>query len=93
MENTAPGMQPKTPERWFDWTGIEDRKGKHLCSVCGPTKYRSGEPTEYGVWHGLFPRYFLPMGEFRTNRVGNLEHIKTGSTDWKPFVLRQEEPI
>ena len=56
-------------------------------SACGPTKYRSGEPTEYGEWHGEFDRVFLPMGEFKTNQRGNLEHIETGSEDFRKFEL------
>jgi hypothetical protein len=67
--------------KWFDWTGIEERKGKKVCSACGPSKYSDGSPTEYGVWHGRFDRKFLPMGMFKTNKEGNLEHIETGSTD------------
>jgi hypothetical protein len=79
-------MQPKTPTGFFDWTGIEDRKGQHLCSVCMPTKYADGTPVPgAGVWHVQFPRIFLPMGEFRTNREGNLEHIATGRTDFRAF--------
>jgi hypothetical protein len=86
-------MQPKTPTEWFDWTGIESRKGKHLCSVCAPTKYSDGTPTEYGKWHGRFERVFLPKGEFRTNRQGNLEHTATGRTDIREFRLdAPEEP-
>lgn len=87
MENTAPGMQPRTPTEWFDWTGIEDRKGKHLCSVCAPTRHSDGTPTDRGEWHGLFDRVFLPLGEFRTNRQGNLEHIETGRTDIRAFAI------
>ena len=90
LENTAPGMQPNTPTKWFDWTGIEERKGKHLCSVCGPTKYRDGTPTKYGVWHGMFDRVFLPLGMFKTNTRGNLEHIETGSEDYRKYVIPTE---
>ena len=90
-ENTACAMQPRTPPEWFDWTGIEDRRGKHLCSVCMPTKFASGAPyKEAGKWHGYFPRVFLPMGMFKTNREGNLEHIETGSTDFRAYAI--EEP-
>ncbi|MFM0487956.1 hypothetical protein [Paraburkholderia graminis] len=89
-ENTALGMQPRTPAKWFDWTGIEDREGKHLCSACGPTRYSQGTPTEYGKWHGQFDRVFLPMGKFKTNRVGNLEHIETGTEDFRSFALAKE---
>ena len=90
-ENTALGMQPRTPTEWFDWAGIENREGKHLCSVCAPTRYRDGTPTEYGQWHGLFDRTFLPMGAFRTNREGNLEHIETGRTDFRAFAIEHTD--
>lgn len=76
-ENTALACQgcDGYAETFFDWTGIEDRRGKKLCSVCAPTKYSDGKPTEFGVWHGKFERVFLPMGEYRTGRDGNLERI------------------
>jgi len=74
---------------WYDWTGIEDRKGKKLCSACGPTKYREdGSDTELGTWHGRFDRVYLPMGMFRTARNGNLEHIETGSQDFRQYALK-----
>ena len=68
-------------ERFFDWTGIEDRKGKLLCSEHAPTKYSDGKPTPYGKWHGRFERLFLPKGMFKTAQNGNLEHIETGEQD------------
>ena len=30
--------------------------GKKLCSECGPSHYKSGEPTNLGVWHGKFEK-------------------------------------
>jgi hypothetical protein len=78
-------MQPRIPAKWFDWTGIKDREGKHLCSACGPTRFSKGELTDLGKWHGQFERVFLPMGMFKTNRVGNLEHIETGSEDFRAY--------
>jgi hypothetical protein len=86
-------MQPKTPAKWFDWTGMEDREGKHLCSACGPIRYSKGEPTEYGKWHGQFARVFLPTGQFKTNQRGNLEHIETGSEDFRKFALSCEKVL
>lgn len=65
---------------WYDWTGFEDRKGKKLCSACGPTKYSDGMPTELGKWHGQFERVFLPLGKYRTDRRGNLELIPTNES-------------
>jgi hypothetical protein len=75
---------------FFDWTGIEDRKGKKLCSACAPTKYGDGEPTEYGKWHGEFPRTFLPMGMFRTNHEGNLAHKETGDTEFRKYAIEEK---
>ena len=87
-ENTALGAQPHTPPKWFDWTGIEDRRGKHLCSACMPTKFADGTPDdEGGKWHGQFDRVFLPKGQFKTNQRGNLEHIETGSEDFRAFQI------
>lgn len=85
-ENTALSSQGFKP--WpdqFDWTGMEDRKGMRLCSDCGPTKYSDGSPTEYGQWHGRFPRVFLPLGMFRTAQNGNLEHVETGDQDYRKY--------
>lgn len=73
--------------RFYDWTGIEDRKGKKLCSACGPTKYSDGTPTEYGQWHGRFTRTYLPLGMFRTANNGNLEHVETGEQDYRKYAV------
>lgn len=87
-ENTACGaVQYLYASRFFDFTGIEDRKDKLLCSACGPTHYRDGAPTEYGKWHDRFPRRFLPMGMFKTNTRGNLEHIETGSENYEQYAI------
>ena len=88
-ENTALACQGMNgyPESFFDWTGFEDRKGLKLCSACGPTKYADGEPSEFGKWHGRFDRVFLPLGMFKTNREGNLEHIETGSTKFRDYAI------
>lgn len=93
-ENTAlsnQGYPDKETVKWFDWTGIEHLKGKLLCSACGPAKYSGGKPSSKGgKWHGQFDRVFLPMAEFKTNKEGNLEHILTGSTNFRKFALRIE---
>ena len=87
-ENTACSFQgTKYIEEYFDWAGIEDRKGMMLCSACGPSKNSDGTDSGLGVWHGKFPQMFLPKGEFKTNGVGNLEHIETGSDDVKQFEI------
>lgn len=90
-ENTALGMQPGTPPRWFDWAGIENRRGMELCSACMPTRFADGSPTECGKWHGEFDRVFLPKGKFKTNRRGNLEHIETGSEDFRSCAIKTEQ--
>lgn len=89
-ENTAlghywPGLSKHAD--WFDWTGLEDRRGKKLCSACAPTKFEDGTPTEHGEWHGQFARVFLPMGMFKTNARGNLEHIESGSEDFRAYAI------
>lgn len=87
-ENTALCSQGhKPPPEWFDWTGFESRKGKQLCSACGPVKYRDGSPTDDGKWHGKFERVFLPKGMFVTNREGNLAHKDTGETDFRKYAM------
>jgi hypothetical protein len=72
---------------------MEDRKNLQLCSACGPTRYSDGAMTEYGKWHGRFGRVFLPMGMFKTNRVGNLEHIETGSEKYGEYAIPSEKVL
>lgn len=76
---------------FFDWAYAPERKGMKLCSACGPVKYKEGELSEYGKWHGKFDRVFLPKGEFFTNKVGSLEHKETGSEDIHQFAVRVDE--
>ncbi len=88
VENTACAMQGfRMMAENFDWAGIEERKGKLCCSVCGPTKFADGEPTEFGAWHNQFDRKFLPIGKFKTDNFGNLRHVDTGSTDYNKYVI------
>ena len=90
-ENTALSCQGCNgyAETFFDWTGIEDRKGLKLCSACAPTRFASESDgaTKFGKWHGEFDRVFLPLGKFKTNREGNLEHIETGSTKFRDYAI------
>jgi len=60
----------------MDWTGIEDRRGKKLCSACGPTKFTDGKDTELGKWHGLFERKFAPIGSLKTLPNGNIAPVE-----------------
>jgi hypothetical protein len=87
-ENTALACQgcDGYAKTFFDWTGIEDRKGKKLCSEHAPTKYKDGAPTEFGAWHGEFKQHFYPLGQMRTGRHGDLEHI-SGDTDIAKFEI------
>ena len=48
--------------------------GYHLCEVKKCSECNDGK------WHDRFPKLYLPMGKFKTNRVGNLEHIDTGQS-------------
>jgi hypothetical protein len=88
-ENTALACQgcDGYAETFFDWAGIEDRKGKKLCSACAPTRYSDGSPTEFGKWHGQFVRTFLPVGMFVTGRDGNLKHVETGDQDFRRYAI------
>lgn len=74
----------------FDFSGIEDRRGKRLCSACAPSAFSKGGATGYGIWHSKFPRVFLEIGEWMTNRQGNLERKADGETDYLPHALRIE---
>lgn len=91
VENTALSNQGigEYTAKWYDWEGIRDRKGKKLCSVCGPTKHSDGSVTGLGKWHGKFKRVILPLGKFKTNREGNLEHIETGDTDYRKYAIEE----
>lgn len=98
VENTAVSCQGfKNVNDWFDWTGIEDRKGKMLCSACGPENHldedaaEPASPSGFGYWHGHFERIYLPKGQFKTNRVGNLEHIETGETNYRAYRVYPED--
>lgn len=73
----------------FDWSAMGDKRGKKLCSACGPTKYADGKSTKYGKWHGVFEQVFLPMGLFKTARNGNLEHVKTGEQDYFKYAINK----
>ena len=91
-ENTALACQGCSgyAERFFDWTGIEDRRGKKLCSECAPTRNADGTPSELGTWHGEFEQVFLPLGQFRTAENGNLEHIESGDQHFEKFAITKE---
>ncbi len=90
VENTA------TSNYWTKdmkdmWT--EEYLGKALCSACGPSHFKDGTKADQGVWHGRFPRTFLPKGMFRTAKNGNLEHIETGEQNYKKYVLTPNDGV
>lgn len=87
VDNTALSGQGMAWPELFNWAGIENRRGLKLCSACGPTAYKDNTPTRFGRWHGMFPRTFLPMGMFRTASNGNVEHVDTGSQDYRQYIL------
>ncbi|WCI99713.1 hypothetical protein [Klebsiella phage BUCT_49532] len=62
-----------------------------LCSVCAPVKYRDGNSTDFGEWHGVFPRIYLPKGKFKTDEQGNLEHVETGDKDYMNYQIYPED--
>ena len=86
-ENTALACQGCNgyAVKFFDWSYAPEREGKRLCSACAPVNYAGGTPTEFGKWHDEFDRVFLPLGEFHTNKRGNLEHTASGSEDFRKF--------
>jgi len=89
VENTALSFQGIKPmDDDFDFTGMEDKKGKLLCSECAPTKFDDGDSSGLGKWHGKFDKLILPLGMFKTNREGNLEHIENGDTDYKKYEVK-----
>ncbi|HEB4092817.1 TPA: hypothetical protein RZ058_003736 [Enterobacter cloacae] len=92
VENTALSSQGFNGffEKLYDWSYAPERKGMKLCSACGPVKYSDGENTEYGKWHKVFPRQYLPLGMFETNEVGNLAHKETKSDDYEPYIIKQD---
>lgn len=92
-ENTAMSSQGFSFVEVYDWRTIPHLKGKKLCSSCGPTKLNNGKPSGGGKWHGEFKRVRLPRGEFKTNREGNLQHIRAGSTNFLDFELFKEGKI
>lgn len=91
-ENTARGVgvfyiQPKI----FDWSYAPERKGKKVCSACGPSHYSDGSPTRHGGnWHGKFKRVYYPLGFFKTGPDGNLIHVTAGKVDLSKYVISDD---
>ncbi len=53
------GARENTALAEWFWLGTDKK-----CSEC-----------QTGKWHGEFPKLVLPLGEFKTNQRGNLEHV------------------
>ena len=91
-ENTACSDQGFMLVTIYDWSGLEELKGKQLCCVCGPTKLSSGKSSGYNnEWHNYFPRIFLPKGQFVTSDIGNLAHIDNGDEDYRKYAIRIDQ--
>lgn len=92
VDNTSSGLECYADfiTDMYDWTGLEEFKGKSLCSACAPSKHSDGTETEYGQWHGEFKRDFLQKGMWFTNDDGNIENKETGQIDYKNHTLNAE---
>lgn len=62
--------------------GADEPLGRY-CVACSP----DGD----GTWTRNFDRVFLPKGEFFVNSNGQIEHRKTGRTDYRDLATRIEE--
>lgn len=89
-ENTALSHGGSKRSQNYDWSGMEEWKGKMLCSACAPAKYNSGIKSNLGVWHGAFVRVFLPKGMFFTTPQGDLAHKETGDTNFQKYALLRD---
>lgn len=73
----------------YDWTGLEEYRGQNLCSACAPTKNEDGTQSEFtGEWTSGIDRTYLEKGKWKTNDDGNLEHIETGETNYRNYMLK-----
>lgn len=91
VENTALSSQGAVHYfgKFFNWDGREELKKKTpLCSACLPPSTIEAYKDKHGKWHGEFERMYLPMGMFKTNGVGNLEHIETGEDDYRKYIIK-----
>lgn len=94
IENTACGhYHCRTTDLFTDFLpGTE--KGMKLCSECGPRKYASGKPTEYGKWHNHFEKAYYPLGSLVTDNNGNIRFKDNGKYPHEqPERRLKESPI
>lgn len=89
IENTALSLQGvgTVMSDSFDWTGVEERKGKMLCSEHIQKKFKDGNTSGFGVWHGQFEQRYLPLGKFVRSSDGSLQHKDTGDTEIKKYLV------
>ena len=74
IENTATGFYwNRHHVEDYDWTGMEEFKGKPLCSECAPTHYADGNRTRYGKWHGKFEKEFRQLTKEETSWMPKTE--------------------
>ena len=95
IENTATanqGFKGRLFEQPYDWSYAPERKGKKLCSACGPGFYRDGKPTRFGVWHNQFKRQYLPLGEYEICPLGNIRHATTKLIPTEADYIVKEDP-
>ena len=52
-----------------------------LCSACGPLKFKNGESTDFGKWHGIFRQRFFELNSLYTDGSGN---VRFKGTDTYP---------
>lgn len=87
-ENTAYAIQGfKFSVELYDWAYAPEREGLLLCSACGPPFDKNGAPSGFGYWHGQLERMFLPIGMFKTGRMGTLVHVETGDEDYRAYAI------
>ena len=67
VENTATGQY------WSRNHGVypPPYHGRALCSECGSPKFVDGTPTEFGQWHGRFPKEDADLPKFKDTEFLN----------------------
>ena len=55
------------------WNKYEEKNPEELCSECDPS---------INKWHNQFPKLYLELGKWKTDKEGNLEHIESHRKDY-----------
>jgi hypothetical protein len=64
----------------YHWNHRKDVDvNKDLCSACDP---------DIKKWHDRFERIYVEKGKWKTNRVGNVEHIDNGDTEYVKYEIK-----